>query len=338
MKKIILFVFALTLLVSGCKSKKESAEFFKRANYHFKKNELEKALHFYNEAIKKNEDFADAYQNRGILFLKEGKIDLAIKDLETAIQKDNEFYDAKLILAKTYSESGKLEESSKLFDAIKEKMKDSSQFHNFYGQNAMRRNQQDLALFAYNEAIRLNPKNIEALTNFGYLYIQQYEYEKALNLLNKALAIDSKFSIALNNIAFIKGKQGNYTEALEYLNKIIDGEKDQIVVNNKCLFELLNGNLSAATSYLLKSGKIDEANIYYKRNSALIKLKNNKSSEALNELLILEKTNPEIDYLYFFIGEAYWALNDKNNACKNYKKGVLLKDGKSEEKIKLCNL
>ena len=66
MKKFIgLLIFSLFFV--ACKNKKESAEFFGRGNYHFKKNELETALHFFDEAIKKDKEFSDAYNNRGMV-------------------------------------------------------------------------------------------------------------------------------------------------------------------------------------------------------------------------------------------------------------------------------
>jgi tetratricopeptide (TPR) repeat protein len=107
MKKLLIFVLLIPFFWA-CKGNKESSEFFKRGNFHFKKNELDKAEHFFSEAIKKTPDFADAYNNRGVVYLKVGRMDEALKDFEKAVATDDSFVDAKLNLGRLYSEWEKL--------------------------------------------------------------------------------------------------------------------------------------------------------------------------------------------------------------------------------------
>lgn len=328
-------ILLLVLLFFSCKSKKESAEFFKRGNYHFKINEPEKAIYFFNEAINKYPEYADAYNNRGLVYLKINKSPKAIDDFEKAIKIDSKFFEAKFNLAKIYSEIGKTKEADKLYEEITSNYLKSSDFYNFYGQNLVRINQINKSLYSLNKSLQLNPKNIEAITNMGYVYYLQNENEKAKIQFEKALKINPKFPFALNNLAVLLGKNRDFNEAIKLIE---DSELilDIVVCNNLTLFYLEKQDLEKAKIYLDKAQKMDEKNAYTKRNAAIFILNSLKPKEAKDLFESLEKTNPEIDYLYYFIGKTFQKLNDKENACKNFKIGVQLNDYWSELELIKC--
>src|SRR5690606_13828347 len=97
------------------KNKKEAAEFFERGNYHFKKREYERAIELFSEAIDKIPDFADAFNNRGLCFEKQGNLEKAASDYLKAVELDDSFSQAKLNLAAANMHLGKLKESESLF-------------------------------------------------------------------------------------------------------------------------------------------------------------------------------------------------------------------------------
>ena len=328
-------ILMLVLLFFSCKSKKESAEFFKRGNYHFKINEPEKAIYFFNEAISKYPEYADAYNNRGLVYLKINKTQKAIKDFEMAIKIDAKFFEAKYNLAKIYSEIGKTKEADDLYEETKSNYLKSSDFYNFYGQNLVRINQIDNSLVSFNKSLQLNPKNIEAITNLGYVFYLKNENEKARIQFDKALKINPNFPFALNNLAVLFAKNRDFNKAIHLIQ---DSELsfDIVVCNNLTLFYLEIDDLENAKIYLNKAQKIEENNVYTKRNEAILMLKTLKTKEAKVLLESIEKTNPEVDYIYYFLGKTFQKLKDFEKACENFKIGAQLNDGWSKLELIKC--
>lgn len=71
------------------------------------------------------------------------------------------------------------------------------------------------------EALRLYPKNFEALFGLGELYTTTKEYDKALECYKQALAYNTGDSKAINNLGNTYFRMGKYQEAFETLNNAI---------------------------------------------------------------------------------------------------------------------
>ena len=70
------------------------------------------------------------------------------------------------------------------------------------------------ALTAFEQALRMNPKNTSALLNQAIVYKQLGDFEKAVPVLETILKkIDPKDSLAMNNLANILHEQGKYESA-----------------------------------------------------------------------------------------------------------------------------
>lgn len=325
--RVFLIVFVILLVTASCKNKKESAEFFTRGNFHFKKKEYDKAEHFFSEAIKKNPELADAYNNRGLIHLHRGELTLAQEDFEKAVNLDKSFTDAHYNLAKLYTEIGEVDAGERLFKDIEQKLDTSSAFHNAYGQNFIFRNKFPEGESHFVKALSLDAKNVEALTNLAYVKTVNHSYNEANDLVDKALSIQPDFVYALNNKAVLLGKERKFSEGIALLEKAERLEpNNQILVNNMALYLLENGQLEAGKAKVKRALKISDKNEYTKRNEGILLLKQGKAHESLQVFIEVEKDFPEVDYIYYYLGQAYDALGDKVNACKNYKIAQGLKD------------
>lgn len=319
-KKFILFVIVVfNSLFFGCKSKDESAEFFKRGVYHFKKNENDKALHLFNEAIKKNTDFADAYLNRGIIYQNNNELEKALEDFQKAVKLDPNFHEAKFNLAKLLSIIGKWPEANELFKGIELKYGKSSEFYGYYGQNQILNSENILGKTNLVKAINLNPKNKLALSNLGYWYQTKNQIDSAKSLFAKALAIDPNFSYALNNQAFLLIRDLKPKEAISLLEKAVNNEPTNLIfINNLSLAYLENKNLVLAAQNIDKAKKLSDNNPYTLRNEAvLFNLKNN-NKEAFSILSKLHDTNPEVEYLYYYLTKINSEIADSQQTCYYY--------------------
>lgn len=325
--RIILIVIGICLTSLSCKSKKESAEFFTRGNFHFKKKEYDRAEHFFSEAIRKNPKLADAYNNRGIIYLNRGEWEKAEADFEEAVRLDKTFIDARFNLARFYTETGRVEEGAQLLEDLATRLDTSSAFHNAYGQNFVMRNRYPEGEQHFGRALEIDGGNVEALTNLAYVKTVNHQYSEAEKLLEKALELSPSFVFALNNRAVLYGLQRQWDPALSLLLKAEQAEPtNQLVVNNLTLYYLESGKLAEGREKLLRSRKLGEENEFTQRNQAILLLREGKAGEALALLQKIEADRPETDHLYYYLGQAYAALGDKRAAIKQYETALTLKD------------
>lgn len=90
------------------------------------------------------------------------------------------------------------------------------------------------AISQYEQTLKVEPKNIHALTNKGSALANLGKYEEAILYYNKALELNSQNVIALNNKGNALANLGKYQEAIAVYNNAlqIDPEYD-VVIKNK---------------------------------------------------------------------------------------------------------
>jgi len=139
------------------------------------------ALADYNQAITLNPNYAKAYNNRGVLYDELGENDLALADYNQVIKLNPK-------LAQTYSSRGFL-------------------YHKKLGKLYM-------ALGDYNQAIKLNPGYAQAYLNRGFLYYQLKNLDKFKQDWKKAASLFKN-----------QGKIKNYKQIVLLTQKIIINKK-----------------------------------------------------------------------------------------------------------------
>ena len=120
------------------------------------KQEYDKAIADFNEAIRLDPKFVVAYKGRGVAWLFKNEYDKAIADFNEAIRLDRKD-------ALAYSNRG---------NAWQEK------------------GNTDNALADYNEAIRIDPNNAAAYANRTIVWVDRNEIDKAMADFNKAIKLE----------------------------------------------------------------------------------------------------------------------------------------------------
>jgi Tfp pilus assembly protein PilF len=67
---------------------------------------------------------------------------------------------------------------------------------------------------AYREALRLNPKRVEAMTGMGMLARISRDYDEAMKWYEQAIKVDPKFGQAYSSIVTIALKRGDFKKAV----------------------------------------------------------------------------------------------------------------------------
>ncbi len=155
--------------------------------YYFVK-QYENAFSKINQALKVNENLAKAYYLKGNIYKEIGDTGKAISSLETAIEQDNKNYGTFLDLGLIYAAK----------------------------KNA-------LAFEYYDNAIRLNPLNSEALYAKAKLFQDMNQIKDAVVLYNQILKHDSAHVFSLYNLGAIEfGINNNPQKAVEFFSKAIN--------------------------------------------------------------------------------------------------------------------
>ena len=130
-------------------------------------NTLDKAIADYTKAIELNQNFAESYYNRGLVYDDLKNYDAAIADYNQAIKLNPND-------AKAYNNRGNAYKALKNYDA---------------------------AIADYNNAIKINPNYANAYYNRGIAYKNLKQYQKAVADFTKRIELDSKFMWAYVNRA-----------------------------------------------------------------------------------------------------------------------------------------
>jgi tetratricopeptide (TPR) repeat protein len=159
--------------------------------WHLKKD-LDKAIADYNEAIRLEPENADAFQNRGRAWYSKCEYDKAIKDDDAVIHLNSND-------ASAFQDRGDARYCMKEFDkAIKDydeaihlAPKDPGHFYSRALAWGKKRDL-DRAIKDFGEVIKLNPEYAGAFYYRASTWLAKKEYDKAINDFNQAIRLDPK--------------------------------------------------------------------------------------------------------------------------------------------------
>ena len=208
-------------------------------------NETDKrALEAYNNSIKKNPNYSEAYYDRGLYYHKKNELSDAVKDLEKAVSLDTKRAEWYFELANTYRDKNDFQNAATYFkfaislDSLKKYPTATYLLANcnYQSQNYAG------ALTNYQEVQSLNLDSgmINFNNELGSTYLNLNKPDSALEYLHKAFLKDSTNGIIMYSIATSYFLKGNSDEALTWFEKAFQtGQfKQKMVKNDKLIANL----------------------------------------------------------------------------------------------------
>src|SRR3989338_783830 len=170
-----------------------------------KKGETQKAMVFYEEALRIRPDNAKASLAMGLALTKAGRSSDAEKYYRDAIEADPFNSDSYNNLGLWYDEHGRLDEAEKCFLKAAELKPHSFQPYNNLGMFYGKRGENEKALGVLKKALEINPQSPRVHTNLGLVYYRLGRREEALVEWKKALEIDPGFELAQRALRLYEG-------------------------------------------------------------------------------------------------------------------------------------
>lgn len=156
-----------------------SLSFFSRGMVRLKKEDYDRAIADFNEAIRRNPVDQLAYNNRGLAYSHKGDYTRAVEDYTEAIRLNPKDASAYSNRGNTYSYMGDYDRAMKDFNkAVRLTPKDSRVYNN-RGNSHSDKGDYKRAIKDYSRAISLDPKNADAYKNRGIEYSYLGDQAKA---------------------------------------------------------------------------------------------------------------------------------------------------------------
>jgi tetratricopeptide (TPR) repeat protein len=187
-------------------------------------NNLEKAIGFFQELIRVNPNFVDAYYKIISINLKLENYELAYKQLHDLFIKhpsaiNGFFYQEKAFCA---YKMGLLDEALKDVSIAIDKNPELAENYNNRGSIYNDLDKYDDALSDLNYAIKLKPDYSDAYMNIGLVNKKMKNFDKAFENFSIALNCDNNNYKVLINQAILNKEMHNYLAGLKIINELID--------------------------------------------------------------------------------------------------------------------
>ena len=187
------------------------------------------------------------------------------------------------------------------------------------GINMMADEKLDDAVEIFQQALRIEPDNVEILMKLGYAEFHLDNHNDALKVYDKVLEIDVTNPEAWNLKGLVHYEQKKYAQALDAVNKAIDSDKTYGMAwyNKACFLSLLN-QVPESLQALKHSIEIDVKNARKSiRDKDFANVRIEEGFKRIQEVVVLESVRQG----YHTLGAIVWTtFLDKADAELSLKK------------------
>lgn len=262
---------------------------FALALQNHKKKNIRVAKNLYNQVLKKDPTYVDAYNNLGIL----------------------------------YNQLGEFKKAKSYFLKVIQLVPDHAAAYNNLGFVLKVLGENQKAVNCYEKAIEIQPDNVDAYNNLGIVLNKSKKYQKAISCFEKVLKTQPNYTAAHYNLGNIFKELGKYKNAISCYKKAI-----QIQPNNVAAYYNLGNTYNELKEYQKATGcyekviKINPNYIGVHNNLGNIyeEFGDHKKAKSLYEKAIEVQPN-NLD-AYNNLGNLLKELGDHSNALNYYKMGI----------------
>ena len=303
---------------------KSPAEWLKEGDtlrYH---EQYQEALEAYEQAIRLDPQFADAYHNKGITLNNLQRYQEALEAYDQAIRL-NPQYAPVYHKSNTLRDPQRCEEALVAYEqAIRLNPKFAAAYYN-KGITLSNLQRYEEALEAYDQAIRLNPQYALAYNNKGITLANMQRYQEALEAYDQAIRLNPQYALAYNGKGYTLHDLQRYEEALEAYEQAIRLDPQRAdACNNK------GNTLSNMQRYQEALEAFEQAIRLDPQRADACNNKGNTLSnmqryqEALEAFEQAIRLNPQYAYAYYSKGNTLYNMQRYQEALKAFEQAIRL--------------
>jgi len=201
------------------------------------------------------------------------------------------------------------------------------------GINLMADEKLDDAIEVFEQALRIEPDNIEILMKLGYARFHLDDHNDALKVYDKVLEVDVTNPEAWNLKGLVHYEQKKYAQALDAVNKAIESDKTYGMAwyNKACFLSLLN-QVPESLQALKHSIEIDVKNARKSiRDKDFTNVRIEEGFKRIQEVVVLES----IRQGYHTLGAIVWTtfldkVDAESSLRKLLEKGLIVQNEKRD--------
>jgi tetratricopeptide (TPR) repeat protein len=186
-----------------------------------KKNNLEKALEFLDQAKKKNENFVHTYHEKALIYCTMNEWDKAIDNFKTAIKLSPlnpiRYRSAADILFKVK----RWQEAADMLETAIKCNLDFPDLYNYLSQAKFALKDYKSAQKYIKQALSSNPENVGYLNQLGICLKETDQFDEATKVYNQVIKLEPDNAAALYNKSVLLHAKGESDEAIKLLERLL---------------------------------------------------------------------------------------------------------------------
>ncbi len=193
--------------------KNVAKNYFNQGNQSYKRGDLEGALSSYEEVLKVDNTFYQAYYQIGVIQSKMGDKELAVSSYEEALNVNPQFYKGYFALG--LAKNG-MNDTNGAISALQSAVDINPGYDKAYGAMGdiyINAKNYDKAKQVLNIAITVNPNYSKGHANLGIIYVEEKDWEAAVTSLQMAVALNEQDAMSYFRLAGAQNSTGNCEEA-----------------------------------------------------------------------------------------------------------------------------
>ena len=201
------------------------------------------------------------------------------------------------------------------------------------GVNLMADEKLEEAVVIFEQALRIEPNNVETLMKLGYARFHLEEYDEALKIYDKILDIDVTNPEAWNLKALVHYEQKKYSKALDAVEKAVESDPTYGMAwyNKACFLSLVN-QVPESLEALKRSIEIDVKNARKSiRDKDFTNVRIEEGFKRIVEVVVLESIRQGYHTLGAIVWTTFLDKADADNALiKLLEKGLIVQHEKRD--------